>query len=134
MSHEPGPPALLRRARAAARRAYTPYSHFRVGAAVQDARGRVFVGCNVESASYGLTLCAERAAISSAIAAGATRPFAALAVACLDADELIGVDARMPCGGCRQVIAEHLATEAPVAVDGVGTFRVADLLPHPFRL
>ena len=58
-------------AREVARRAYAPYSHFRVGAAVRDARGTIYVGCNVESASYGLTVCAERNAIFAALGAGA---------------------------------------------------------------
>src|SRR5215510_11448003 len=108
--------ALMARARDAARRAYAPYSHFRVGAAVQDADGAVYVGCNVENASYGLTICAERNAIFCAVAAGAVRPFAALAVSCIDANE----GGCSPCGACRQVIAEHLWPDAPVRVDGLG--------------
>jgi cytidine deaminase len=119
--------ALAAQARDAAGRAHAPYSHFRVGAAVQDARGSIFVGCNVESASYGLTMCAERNAIFSAIAADAVRPFVALAVSCVDA-----ADGATPCGACRQVMLEHLGAEAPVYVDGVGVFRVAELLPHAF--
>jgi cytidine deaminase len=121
--------ALAGRARDVAGRAYAPYSRFRVGAAVQDANGRVFVGCNVESASYGLTVCAERNAIFAAIAAGGVRPFRALAVTCIDAAEGCS-----PCGACRQVIAEHLDANATVRVDGLGDFRPADLLPHAFTL
>jgi cytidine deaminase len=120
---------LMAQARDAAGRAYAPYSHFRVGAALRDAHGRVYVGCNVESASYGLTICAERNAIFAAIAAGAARPFTALAVTCLDAGEPF-----TPCGACRQVIAEHIQAEAPIFVDGVGEFRIGDLLPHAFTL
>jgi cytidine deaminase len=120
---------LIERARDVAGRAYAPYSRFRVGAAVQAADGAVFVGCNVESASYGLTICAERNAIFAAIAAGAARPFAALALACLDAP-----GGCMPCGACRQVIHEHLAADAPISVDGVGQFTAAQLLPHAFEL
>jgi cytidine deaminase len=119
--------ALVARARDVANRAYAPYSRFRVGAAVQDADGRVFVGCNVESASYGLTVCAERNAIFSAIASSAKRPFKALAVACIDA-----ADGCSPCGACRQVIVEHLDPSATIRVDGLGDFTPGDLLPHAF--
>ena len=121
---------LLAQARAVAQRAYAPYSHFRVGAAVRDAQGTVHVGCNVENASYGLTVCAERNAIFAAVAAGAPKPFAALAVACVDAAE----GACSPCGACRQVMSEHLASDATIYVDGLGHFSVAELLPHAFRL
>jgi cytidine deaminase len=120
---------LIVQARDVASRAYAPYSHFRVGAAVEDAHGTVYVGCNVESASYGLTICAERNAIFAAIADGAVRPFSALAVSCLDA-----AGPCMPCGACRQVLFEHLATDAPIAVDGGGQFTIGQLLPHAFTL
>ena len=124
--------ALLRAAREAAVRARPKHSGFRVGAAVLDAEGRLYAGCNVESDSYGLTICAERVAIYAALAAGAG-PLLALAVSCPDAppEPLAG---RMPCGACRQVMAEYLSAEAPVLVEGVGKLRVADLLPQPFRL
>jgi cytidine deaminase len=122
--------ALTMQARDVALRAYAPYSHFRVGAALRDARGAVYVGCNVENASYGLTSCAERNAIFSAVAAGAVRPFAALAVSCIDAPE----GGCSPCGACRQVIAEHLRPDAPIRVDGLGQFTPADLLPHQFDM
>jgi cytidine deaminase len=125
---------LVAQARLAAHRSHAPYSRFQVGAVVQDASGNTFPGSNVESASYGLTLCAERVAIFSAIAAGAQRPFTALAVSCSPASQSLATDARMPCGACRQVISEHLAPDAPIYVDGAGTFRIADLLPDAFRL
>jgi cytidine deaminase len=121
--------ALIARARDVAARAYAPYSRFRVGAALQDAQGQVFIGCNVESASYGLTSCAERNAIFMAIAAGGQRPFVALAVACLDS-----AGPCPPCGACRQVMYEHLAEDAEIHVDGIGTFSPAQLLPFAFRL
>jgi cytidine deaminase len=121
--------SLMAQARDVARLAYAPYSRFRVGAALLDAQGNVFVGCNVESASYGLTICAERNAIFAAIAAGATRPFAALAVTCLDADKPF-----TPCGACRQIMAEHLSGEAAIYIDGLGEFRIGELLPHAFSL
>jgi cytidine deaminase len=128
------PDTLLAQARAAAAAAHAPYSRFRVGAALLDAAGRVHPGCNVESASYGLTLCAERVAIFGAIANGAARPFRALAIACVDAAAALGAAGRMPCGACRQVIAEHLPPDALVHVEGAGAFTPAGLLPDPFRL
>ena len=121
---------LVARAREVALRAYAPYSRFRVGAAVLDANGLMYVGCNVESASYGLSICAERSAIFAAVATSAARPFAALAVTCLDA----AAGSCSPCGACRQVIAEHFAPEAPVYVDGLGQFTPSELLPHSFSL
>jgi cytidine deaminase len=126
--------ALLAQARRAAQRAHAPFSGFSVGAVVQDASGRTYPGCNVESASYGLTLCAERVAIFSAIAAGADRPLTALAVSFPDARPSLEAPTRMPCGACRQVIAEHLAADAPIYLDEVGTFHIAELLPRAFRL
>ena len=80
-------------------RAYAPYSEFAVGAALRATDGRVFTGCNVENLSYGLTICAERVALATAIAAGA-REFTAIAVV---ADTNVPIS---PCGACRQVIAE----------------------------
>ena len=79
--------------------AHAPYSHFFVGAAVSDAEGRIFTGCNVENLSFGLTICAERVAIASAIAAGARDLTAIVVVA--DTDTPVS-----PCGACRQVMAE----------------------------
>lgn len=129
----PGRDALLASARAAARHAHAPYSRFRVGAVVLSGDGRVFHGCNVENASYGLTTCAERVALASAIAAGA-RSIQAVAVACLDADAALGPEGRSPCGACRQWMLE-LAPEAVVHIDGVDQpMAVRDLLPMGFRL
>jgi cytidine deaminase len=123
---------LLEAAVLAARRAYCPYSRFHVGAAIL-AGGRVFVGANVENASYGLTICAERTAAFASILAGETR-FDAIAVACVDAPEAAGFELRMPCGACRQVLAEFAAPETPVIVAGVGRMTLAELLPMAFRL
>ena len=124
--------ALRDAARAAASRAYCPYSNFHVGAAVL-ADGVIYPGCNVENASYGLTICAERNAIFAAVAAGARR-IEALALACVDATAEAPASLRMPCGACRQVIAEFASPAMPVWVEGVGEMTMDDLLPNAFRL
>ncbi len=123
---------LVAAAREAGLGAYCPYSRFRVGAAVW-AGGRIFAGANVENASYGLTMCAERTAIFAAVTAGATR-IDAVAVACPDVSEGADHSLSMPCGACRQVLAEFADPEAPVVVDRVGTFTLGELLPWAFRL
>ena len=127
-----GDAELLALAREAALRAHCPYSRFRVGAVAVAARQR-FAGCNVENASYGLTVCAERVAIWAAVAAGHPR-ISHLAVACIDAPADAGPNARMPCGACRQVMAELFAPGAVVVVDGVGRFTLPELLPRAFTL
>jgi cytidine deaminase len=112
--------------------AYAPYSGFRVGAAVLGERGK-YLGTNVENACGGLGICAERTAISAAIAAGERR-ILAVAVACIDAMPGHGIDERLPCGGCRQWLAE-LAPDAKIVVLGSETiYTVEELLPNPFRL
>ncbi len=122
-----GDAALLDAARAARGNAYAPYSHFRVGSAVRTADGTIFVGANVENASYGLSMCAERAAICAAISAG--RPqIVAIAVAGPE-----GV-ASAPCGACRQFIREFGAA-LPVTYtgdDGLKTRPISELLPEAF--
>jgi cytidine deaminase len=123
---------LLQAARAASRSAYCPYSKFHVGAALL-AGGRIFTGANVENASYGLTICAERTAVFAAILAGATA-LEALAVACVDAPAGSDPHLLMPCGACRQVLAEFARADLPIAVDGVGTLTLGELLPLAFRL
>jgi len=99
---------LFRTALSAAERAYAPYSKFRVGAALLLADGTVVTGVNVENRSFGLTNCAERSAIFSAISSG-QRDFAVLAVATPDADYPVS-----PCGACRQVMSEFMENEMPV--------------------
>ena len=121
--------ALVELAKKARAHAYAPYSGFAVGAAVLAADGRVFVGCNIENASYGLTNCAERTAIFSAVAAGA-REIRALAVV---ADGALPCS---PCGACRQVIAEF-AVERIILANLKGSRRVVtkeELLPFAFSL
>ncbi len=124
-------PDLLDIARAAAAYARAPYSNFPVGAAVEGDDGRIYRGCNIESASYPLTMCAERVAIFAALAAGATPR--RIAVSCLRGDPA-DPSSLMPCGACRQVMMDQMDLDAPVLVDGVGEFTVAELLPKGFRL
>lgn len=123
---------LLAEARLHGQRAHVPYSNFRVGAAVLTADGTTVGGCNVENASYGLSNCGERTALFAAVAAGHAQ-LVALAVSCLDGD-VSQPATLMPCGACRQVMAELLRPDAVVVVDGVGQFRLDELLPNPFQL
>ncbi len=125
------PHDLLDEARAAAGNAQVPYSHFPVGAAVESDDAKVFRGCNIESASYGLTVCAERVALFSALASG-SKPIR-LAVTCLNGDPS-DPTSLTPCGACRQVMLDQMGPDAQVIIDGVGTFTVDDLLPRGFRL
>lgn len=125
---------LIARAREAAQRAFAPYSRYRVGAAVRDADGVIFSGCNVESPTYALSMCAERLAIFSALAGGGRRPIVSLAVACPDAAPGFGAAGRMPCGMCRQLMTEQLAPGAVIWVDGEGRFSLEQLLPMSFAL
>ncbi len=124
---------LLRAAARAARSAYAPYSRFAVGAAIRTRRGAVFAGCNVENASYGLTVCAERVAALQAVAAG-HREFAAVAVIAGDADPA------PPCGACLQVLTEFAAPSTPVLLASRTSPRrivrttLGELLPRAFRL
>ena len=121
--------SLQEQARAAAAHAYTPASGYGVGAALMAADGRVFSGCNVENASFGLTVCAERVALFSAVAAGVQR-FAALAV------YTPGAEPGYPCGACRQTLAEF-APDLPIVLLGDEAAPLLTsldrLLPHPFR-
>lgn len=122
---------LVQRAQAARSMAYAPYSQFLVGAAVRTSDGRIYAGANVENASYGLSVCAERNAILSAVLAG-SRELAAIAVC----TELSPPAA--PCGMCRQTMAEF-AADCPVVLCGprgldgqVLVMRLRELLPHAF--
>jgi cytidine deaminase len=119
---------LTAAAQAASARAHAPYSNLRVGAALQDTGGGVHSGCNVENASFGLTICAERAALFRAVAEG-EREFRRLVIFSPDAGPL------PPCGACRQVLAEFCRDLAIVSVGRGGDhrrFQLAELLPEAF--
>jgi len=122
---------MLSAARAAFQSAYAPYSHFRVGAAVLTHRDSLYHGCNVENASYGLTICAERAAIFAAVATeGSEMKIRAIAV-CTDRDQPCA-----PCGACRQVIFEFGPSAVVLfrAHSGPEQTTISNLLPEGFRL
>ena len=120
---------LAAAAKAVQANAHAPYSHFRVGAAVRTASGRVFAGCNVENAAYPQGSCAEAGAISAMVAAGEHQIVAVLTICDGDA---IGTC----CGGCRQRLREFAGGNTPIYAagpDGVrATFTLDDLLPHSF--
>ena len=124
--------ALLAAAREAAEKAHCPYSNFHVGAAVRCTDGTVVTGCNVENASYGLTICAERVALFNCVTQG-LQPIE-LAMSCVDAQEDAPLASRMPCGACRQVMQELLPNDATVHIDGIGERRIKQLLPYGFSL
>jgi cytidine deaminase len=124
------PTELIEAAFQALENAHAPYSNYRVGAALLCADGMLFKGCNVENTSYGLTNCAERTALFSAVAAG-QRSFAAIAIAA-SSDP-----APFPCGACRQVMAELCGPDFPVYVAQGNSFEtttLGELLPHSFNL
>ena len=119
---------LVEAAIAAREHAHAPFSKFRVGAAIEDENGRIFTGCNVENATYGLTICAERVAVFKAISEGA-RKFKRIAVAA-DTEVLTP-----PCGACRQILWEFLGDAEVTLVNLQGkseTMQLKDLFPRPF--
>jgi cytidine deaminase len=108
-------------------RAYVPYSGFAVGAALLADDGKIYTGCNVENASYGLTVCAERNALFHAVAEG-RRHFTAVAV--------VTANGVTPCGACRQVLAEFAPAMTVIVADAAGErrlYRLGELLPYSFR-
>ena len=120
--------ALAQAALAVRENAHAPFSKFKVGAALEDADGRVHTGCNVENATYGLTICAERVAVFKAISEGA-RKFRRIAIAA-DTDVLTP-----PCGACRQILWEFCGDIELILVNPRGAaeiFRLAELFPRPF--
>jgi len=128
MDLDPAGTALVEAARAARLHAHAPFSRFQVGAALLTREGRVFTGCNVENASYGLTVCAERVAVWKAVSEG-YRAFTRLAVVADTAEPT------PPCGACRQILWE-LAGDVEVILANLeapkALYRMRDLLPHPF--
>ena len=121
---------LMKLASDAAENAYAPYSKFKVGACVLFEDGKIYAGCNVENASYGLTLCAERNAISNAVADGQKAKLVSVAVYSPNAKLCF------PCGACRQWIAEF-SKEAAVIVENEDgkpvSFSISELLPNSFK-
>ena len=124
---------LFEPAQVASDNAYSPYSGAKVGASVLDDQGNVYSGCNVENASYGLTQCAERNALASAISAG-MKPGNAQALLIV----ATGFDVLAPCGACRQVMSELLADDAVViscvSETDYHSWQIKELLPNPFVL
>lgn len=120
---------LVERAREAQSQAYCPYSHYPVGCALETEDGAVFTGCNIENASYGATVCAERVALFEAVKQG-NRHFRRLVI-CTNA-----TSPAPPCGLCRQALAEFCAPDLAIILVGAHDpqieFRLADLFPHPF--
>jgi cytidine deaminase len=120
--------ALAQAALHARKQAHAPFSRFAVGAALEDASGRIHTGCNIENATYGLTICAERVAVFKAISEGA-RQFRRIAVAA-DTDRLTP-----PCGACRQILWEFCGDIEVVLVNprgGTEIHQMAELFPRPF--
>lgn len=119
---------LAKRALAARKFSHSPFSHFRVGAAVLTSAGRVFTGCNIENSSYGLTMCAERTALFKSVSEGHKR-FKAIAIA---SDKQ---DLTPPCGACRQVIIDLAGNIDIILTNKRGmmkVFTMKELLPHAF--
>ena len=127
--------ALIKKALEARERAYAPYSHFHVGAALLTEDGEIFLGANIENGSYGATICAERSAFCSAISSG-KRNFSAIAIVGGKNDALIS-DFCPPCGICRQFMAEFCSPDLEIFLyDGkeIKKTTLASLLPDSFNL
>ena len=119
---------LLQKAREAKDLAYSPYSNFKVGAALLTTDGQIFIGCNIENVSYGLTNCAERTAIFKAVSEG-HRSFKALAISSSESPK----KPIFPCGACRQVIVQF-SKDLEIYIDGDDTvYKISDLLPKSFN-
>jgi cytidine deaminase len=118
---------LMRTAKLMLQKSYSPYSHFRVGAAIRTKEGKIFAGTNIENAAYGLSMCAERVALFKAVSEG-HNSFTDLAIA------YSSESPAFPCGACRQVLYEF-SPEIKIHLIGKENeiFRLADLFPHPFK-
>ena len=129
--------ALMNLAAKARENAYTPYSHFRVGAALPASSGKIYTGCNIENASYGATMCAERTAVFKAVSEGHTS-FLAIAIVGGKKNQAV-TDYAFPCGICRQVLREFSNPDemTVVVATGVNDYKewtLAQLLPESFGL
>lgn len=122
---------LMRKAKAASKNAYAPYSKFPVGACLLTDSDKIFTGCNFENSSFGMTICAERNAIGSAINAG-ERKFRAIAIYSPNKQNCT------PCGACRQVLSEFISDEGLEVItednNGLKIFNIKELLPETFGL
>lgn len=121
---------LIKIAERARKQAYAPYSKFRVGAAIQTETGEIFTGCNIENASYGLTVCAERVALWKAVSEG-FRKFTEIAIVTEGAQPV------PPCGACCQALAEFNPEIKIISVATGGkqmTWKLSELFPNPFQL
>lgn len=121
---------LLREAIEARKKAYAPYSKFKVGAAIEAANGKIYTGCNVENSSFGLTICAERVALFKAVSNGAKK-FKRIAIVADTKNPC------PPCGVCRQALYEFAPNLEVVMANTKGktkVTRLGELLPHPFSL
>ena len=123
---------LLNFARKSANNSFCHYSLFPVGAAVRCG-DKIITGCNIENASYGLTMCAERVAIFNAISQG-YKMIDEIAVSCVNVVNNKNIKLKMPCGACRQVIAEFANEDCQIHIDGDKTYLLKDLLPLSFSL
>lgn len=126
---------LIRAALEARKKAYTPYSHFKVGAALLSSNGQLFTGCNIENASYGVSNCAERTALFKAVSEGNTS-FESIAIVG-GAEEAVSLDICEPCGICRQALAEFCRPEGLRVIlakseEDYIEYRLSELLPHAF--
>jgi cytidine deaminase len=120
------PTELIELARQARKKAYAPYSHYKVGAALRGKSGKVYTGCNVENASYGHTVCAERTAVLKAVSEGETE---------FDAIAVVTKNGGSPCGACRQVLSEFAPELTIYIADKNGEYRTTSLkklLPDSF--
>jgi cytidine deaminase len=120
--------ALIEAAKAVRERAHAPFSKFKVGAAIEDEHGHIYTGCNVENASFGLTLCAERVAVFKAISEGAGRLIRVAVVADTPAPT-------PPCGACRQILWEFMGDAEVILVNLAGqheSVRLSTIFPRPF--
>lgn len=130
------PEDLLKMAREAADRAYVPYSHFHVGAAMLFENDEVIKSCNVENASYGITICAERAGVVIMISEGKREPLAIAVAGSHESVDTYFTEACPPCGACRQALMEFNKNMLVVMAskDGAKVYELKKLLPHSFSL